>query len=469
MKGILMINEDKKTNRVERHKLTERFVASIEGKEKLQIFNDEIPGLKILVSSILNNKGDRRNITPTEVTKSYYYSYRPKGQDKKRYFLGTTKNISRSAAVRRMNEIKTKIFSGQDPFLIKQSLQKELDVGSLVNEFYRTRLDKNHGYKPKTIRHIKDLFRVWIFHDTSDKNCRACFTYNIQHKKLSKINKEDIKTMHNAVGAKSPYSANRLIQYLKVIFNYAIDKGYSKKENPCKIKRKQMFKEHENHTVLTADQTKQVINLCFAIDNKNEKLMLNEAHYKRYKLNIIASTGIVFALLTGKRQISEGFSIQWKQINEATKTLSYLDSKVGQKTYKFSNDCLTLVQTIRRSRFLKCYNFNDERREYVFPTQRNTSSKKYFTGFHTTWKRVLKILNIPYMPLKQCRHTFGTLLLSSSKNISVVQTALGHTNTRTTLKYARILDADVESALDDFNLLDSDRSEDKNKVVEFKK
>ena len=72
-----MINEDKKTNRVERHKLTERFVASIEGKEKLQIFNDEIPGLKILVSSILNNKGDRRNIKPTEVTKSYYYSYRP--------------------------------------------------------------------------------------------------------------------------------------------------------------------------------------------------------------------------------------------------------------------------------------------------------------------------------------------------------------------------------------------------------
>jgi len=83
-----------------------------------------------------------------------------------------------------MNEIKTKIFSGQDPFLIKQSLQKELDLGSLVNEFYRTRLDKNHGYKPKTIKHIKDLFRVWIFHDTSDKNCRACFTYNIQYKKF---------------------------------------------------------------------------------------------------------------------------------------------------------------------------------------------------------------------------------------------------------------------------------------------
>ena len=42
-----MINKEKK---VVRQKLTESFVASIEGKEKPQIFNDEIPGLKLKVS-----------------------------------------------------------------------------------------------------------------------------------------------------------------------------------------------------------------------------------------------------------------------------------------------------------------------------------------------------------------------------------------------------------------------------------
>ena len=462
-----MIDEESKLT--VRRKLTENFIESLEGKEKAQIFNDEVPGLKVMVQSILDKKGNRRNIKPNEVSKGFYYSWRPKGSKPKRLFLGSTKELSRAAALRRVNEIKSKIFSGHDPVLIKQSLQKELDLGALIKEFYQNRLNKNHGYKPKTIKHVKDSFRVWIFQQTTDKKCRDCFTYDIQYKKISKVTKEAIKNVHNAIGSKAPYVANRVIQYLKIVFNYAIEKGYLKKENPCKIKRKEMFQEKENHTVLTKGQAQQVIDLCFVTDNRNEKPLLNLDHYKRHDLNIIACTGIAFALLTGKRQLSEGFALQWKQVNEATKTLSYLDSKVGQKTYKFSNDCLQLLQTIRRSRFLECYNFNDERREYVFPSPKKDSQQKYFTGFQNTWKKVLRILNIPYMPLKQCRHTFGTLLLSSSKNISVVQKALGHTNSRTTMKYARILDADVESALDSFNMLNADEAQDKNKVIEFKK
>ena len=464
-----MINEDKKTKKIIRQKLTESFIASIEGKEKTQIFNDEIPGLKLKVSSILDKSGNRRNILPTEVGKSYYYSYRPKGEEKKRFFLGTSKEISRAAAVRRMTEIKTKVFSGQDPFLIKQSLEKELTLGDLVKEFYRNRLNSNHGYKPKTIAHVRNLLKVWVFQDTLDKNCRARFTYDIQHKKISKVNKEHIKSVHNAIGAKSPYSANRVTQYLKVIFNYAIEKGYYKKENPCKIKTKEMFDERENHTVLTKDQAQRLTALCFKTDNRNEKPKLNEEHYKRHGLNMVICTGIAFVLLSGKRQMSEGFSLKWNQINEESKTITYQDSKVGHKTYKISKEVLELLQTIKRSRFLSSYNFNDERREIVFPSPFKESKYKHITGFKSTWKKVLKLLNLPYMALKQCRHTFGTLLLSSSKNISVVQKAMGHASSRTTMKYAQILDSDVENALDGFSLLEKDPDKEEKKVVEFKK
>ena len=138
-----MINEDKKIKKlIVRRKLTEKFVAAIEGKTKAQIFNDEIPGLKLIVSAIVNKAGERRNIATTEVCKSFYYSYRPKGQDKKRIFLGNARDISRAAAVNRMNEIKARIYSGSDPILIKQSLQKEHTMGDLVTEFYKNRLNK---------------------------------------------------------------------------------------------------------------------------------------------------------------------------------------------------------------------------------------------------------------------------------------------------------------------------------------
>jgi len=465
-----MINEDKETKKViVRQKLTESFVAAIEGREKRQIFSDEIPGFKLLVAAIVNNLGDRRDVTPTEVHKSYYYNYRPKGQDKKRYFLGTSKDISRAAAVRRMNEIKAKIFSGNDPVLIKQSLQKEHTVGDLVKEFYKNRLNKNHGYKPKTIKHVTQLLRVWLFQQTQDVACRAYFTYDLQHKKISKVNKEDIKTMHNAIGAKAPYSANRVTQYLKVIFNYAIEKGYFKKENPCKIKRKEMFVERENHAVFTKDQAMRIINFCFKKDNRNEKPQLNEDHFKKHKVNMVVCTGVAFALLCGKRQLSEGFSMKWEWFNEANKTITYPDTKVGHKSYKIGSDVVELLQTIKRSRLISSYNHNDERREYVFPSPFNNSKYKYITGYRSTWKKVLKILNLPYMALKQCRHTYGTLLLSRSKNLAAVQGALGHSNIRTTMKYAHILNEDLEAALDDFSLLSPKQEKEENKIVEFKK
>jgi len=465
-----MINKNKKTKKViVRHKLTESFVAAIEGKAKSQIFNDEIPGLKLVVAAVVNKAGDRRDIAPTEVGKSYYYSYRPKGQDKKRFFLGTAKDISRGAAVRRMNEIKAKVFSGNDPVLIKQSLQKEHTVGDLVKEFYKNRLNKNHGYKPTTIKHVTQLLRVWVFQQTQDVACQSCFTYDLQHKKISRVNKEDIKAMHNAIGAKATYSANRVIQYLKIIFNYAIEKNYFKKENPCKIKRKEMFVERENHTVFTKDQAKRIIDFCFKKDNRNEKPQLNEEHFKKNKVNMVVCTGIAFALLCGKRQRSEGFSMKWEWFNEANKTITYPDSKVGHKSYKIGSDVVELLQTIKQSRFLKSYNHNDERKEYIFPSPFDNSKYKFITGYRSTWKKVLKILNLPYMALKQCRHTYGTLLLSRSKNLAAVQGALGHSNIRTTMKYAHILDEDLEAALDDFSLLSSKQEKEEDKVVEFKK
>ena len=56
-----------------RQKLTESFVANLEGKEKIQVFLDEVPGLKVRVQSILDKKGNRRNIKPNEVSKGFHY------------------------------------------------------------------------------------------------------------------------------------------------------------------------------------------------------------------------------------------------------------------------------------------------------------------------------------------------------------------------------------------------------------
>ena len=72
---------------------------------------------------------------------------------------------------------------------------------------------------------------------------------------------------------------------------------------------------------------------------------------------------------------------------------------------------------------------------------------------------------IDYIPSKQCRHTFLTLLLDKSKNIMVVKKAAGHENVKTTERYAKILDKEVVAGLDKMDQEEVDDS----KVLEFKK
>ena len=73
--------------------------------------------------------------------------------------------------------------------------------------------------------------------------------------------------------------------------------------------------------------------------------------------------------------------------------------------------------------------------------------------------------NIDYIPPKQCRHTFLTLLLDKSKNIMVVKKAAGHSNVKTTERYAKILDTEVVSGLEK---MDQEQTKE-SKVLEFKK
>ena len=72
---------------------------------------------------------------------------------------------------------------------------------------------------------------------------------------------------------------------------------------------------------------------------------------------------------------------------------------------------------------------------------------------------------IEYKPPKQCRHTFLTLLLHKSKNIMAVKEAAGHSQLKTTNRYAKILNQDVVAALDKMDEEPIKESE----VLEFKK
>tara|TARA_R110000782_G_scaffold250628_2_gene337932 strand:+ start:496 stop:1920 length:1425 start_codon:yes stop_codon:yes gene_type:complete len=461
--------------------LIESYIKNLRGLDKKQtIFDNKRPGLVLIT-----NKQKVDPVTGEDVTKkSWYYNYRPKGAKPQRLFLGSADKMSRAAALSKIKKIENDIFNNEDPFTIRKKLKDELTLEGLINRFYQTYLLPS-SYAENSIKSMKSLIRVWVLQRPNNPaEFNKYFTYSIKDKKISKIKKRDIQDMFQAAKSKSGYSANRLVAYLKIVFNWAIEENLIT-ENPAKMKTAHLHKELESNEILSKTQYDNLLRLAFVVDERNGTI--NFDHYIQKDLDIISCLAISWCLLTGRRCSSEGFNIRFEQIDYNYKVIRFDESKVGQQKYKLSEKTLKLLNSILRSRqkniVIPAVKYktkriperikpspwanNDERREYIFPSKffGSKSETPHIVEVRSTWKKLLKLCGINYIPLKQARHTFATLLLKKTKNLKVVQSQLGHAKITTSMKYAKLIDEDEFDAIN----LDEAATSTSSEVIEFKK
>jgi integrase len=441
-----------------RVKLTDTFIKKLRPKDKLYSYGDsEVPGLRIYVQP----SGSR----------IFYFAYKPSNQKNwVRYKIGNFNILNLPQARAKAKKYGAAILEGKDPVEIKRELKEELTLTGLIEQFYNKKFKRSYGYKNTTIKAVKTYFKCWVFKRTNDQKIRKIQEenpYNIQHKKLSAITKDDIKTLHSIVGLKAKSTADKIADYLNVVFNYAVEEKLLAK-NPIRLKKKEKFGDREDNRILTEEQREQVINYVWKIDKRTGKINYN--YYRQRGLSLVACLIIAWWLITGRRNNSEGNQIKWKQISFTQKKIFFDDSKVGQIEYPLGPRAIKLLNTIKEERLTEGpLLWQEGTKDFVFPSynynKKNTCKTPYLASAIKTWKRVLKDLKIDYIPPKQCRHTFLTLLLKKTKNIMVVKKAAGHTQIKTTNRYAKILDEDVVSGLETMDQIEEKES----KVLEFKK
>ena len=437
---------------IKRERLTEATIKKLPRLDKrYRVHDTEVKGLFVQVQ--------------TTGHKSFKLQYRPKGKNPIAVSLGDCAMISAAAARLRAKNIQAKVWTGDDPYLIKKSLESEMTLHQLAEEYLKVR-----RFKPKTLEHIKSCFECWLL----DKNAafRKYINYSIKDKRISKINLKELKQIHNQIGLKSKYTANRTIKYLRAMFNYAIENGYLK-INPVAFKARDFFEEKQSNQIFSEEKRERIMQAAFNLDHRTNKI--NYRYYQDNDLDVVASVAIYAALAMGRRYKSEILNLRWDQINWDLKKVYYDDTKVGQKNYSIPERAINLFETIQRSRNElvhvkgKMYKTkkiapttktgpwrtNDDRREYIFPSAQypNRSSAPYLQEVRATWKRLLEMCNINYLPLKQARHSLLTLLYRKTKNLEVVRQYAGHTDIKTTMRYLKLADVDVEKGL---NELDKD-------------
>lgn len=238
-------------------------------------------------------------------------------------------------------------------------------------------------------------------------------TKNISHKEIENL----IFSLKNK--GLSNLTINKLIQLLRVIFNYGIENKFIL-TNP----------------ILKSDKLKEEKKGINVLDETQVKMFLETAENKNIKIYALLAT----ALYTGIRR-GELLALEWKDIDFRKSQI-----KINKQVYKhkviptknnktrlvdMSQNLANILQEYKKQQILLS--------KIVFPNTSGTYMNPSLVErnyFHATLKVLNKQLpedekiNIRFHDL---RHTYATILLSHGVPIKYVQEQLGHSSAKMTL------------------------------------
>lgn len=262
------------------------------------------------------------------------------------------------------------------------------------------------------------------FYNTAiDTNRKLNTLLKYFNKTLSHITDDDvirfIKDYQNK--GRTNGTINRYLFVLSAVIHYAEDRGYNIPK--IKISRYKLKEKAENVKYLPDWNTAQRI-----IDNA-------APHLKPI---------IYTALYTGMR-LGNILTLKWENIDFINKTINIM---VKDRT-KDGGKYLSIPMIDKLANILvalpKCS-------EYVF-TYKGKPIKKIETAWHNVFykshTKELKNLDIKYINFHTLRHTAGTWILKQTGNLKITQQILGHSDIKTTIKYAHVLDEEKRNALEE--------------------
>lgn len=144
------------------------------------------------------------------------------------------------------------------------------------------------------------------------------------------VRRADIARLHNAIGERKPYEANRVLALLSVLFAKAEEWGFLPEGSPNPARNVQRFPERSRDTFVTAEQMPALADAIEAEDN-----LYVRAAFKLY-------------LLTGLRR-SELVNLRWADVDLDGARLRLDDTKAGRShTLPLSTPALEILGDLPR-------------------------------------------------------------------------------------------------------------------------
>lgn len=324
--------------------------------------------------------------------RTFYLHFTDQRGKSRQLRLGNGLDLSLTHARKLADIARVKIALGEDPVEQKRLARSVPRFAAFIDEHY--------------LPYVRTYKRSWAT-DLSLLRNHLLPRFGLRY--MDDIKRSDIVKMHaerKASGAAAG-SANRLVILMRYIFNLAIRWDVpSIKYNPC-------------------------TGVPLLPVNNSKERYLNQAEAKRLYDAVCCSENpmlkfiVPMLILTGARK-REVLDAKWQDFDLARRIWRISMSKSGKARHvPLSDGALSLLASIPR--IDACV--------WAFA---NRDTLKPYVSIYSAWNTARIKAGLPEVRMHDLRHSFASLLINSGRSLYEVQHILGHTQVKTTQRYAHL-------------------------------
>jgi integrase len=367
-------------------RLTDRLVQTLPAPAKGNriTYDDVVPGFGARVTAA----GAR----------AFVLNYRTRGDGRaRRYTIGGFPDWSTGAARDEAKRLKRAIDGGADPVGELQATRQAPTIDDLCNRF----LEHHTGHlRASTARDYQ-------------RRIRNIIRPQLGKQKVAAVKFADMQDLHRRVSKeRGPYSANRTLQLLSKMFNLAVAWEWCNR-NPVKgVERNQ---EHARQRYLSKEELTRLM-AALAADQDQQ-----------------AANILRLLLLTGARK-SEVLTAKWADFDLKAGIWTKPGARTKQKTehrVPLSAPARMLLASIKQES------------EYIFGGRWGRGHRITVEG---PQKRIWKAAKITGLRIHDLRHSYASHLASAGIGLHTIGALLGHSNPKTTHRYAHLMDDPLREA-----------------------
>lgn len=151
-----------------------------------------------------------------------------------------------------------------------------------------------------------------------------------------------------------------------------------------------------------------------------------KAENRRVKIDPFAVAAIRLLMLTGAR-LREVLNLEWSHVDFERGLLRLPDSKTGKKTIVLGGAALLLLEGLPRAgRFV------------IASTSAGSKDERPRSDLNRPWRAVREAAGLPELRIHDLRHSAAAVGAGAGLSLHQIGGLLGHTQARTTAKYAHL-------------------------------